>query len=683
MSSLPRLQGGLTGLRPHAVWIGLAGVLLHTACDGGKGRPTYGPGPAPPAMGAGLPATGPPSPFPTVLVAPRILGTVPFDPQRAHGRDFEPTGVWLQLSDSLYLWRDTCNVYVVKVGDQATLIDFGSGAVREHLSEIGVSRIAQVLVTHHHRDQIQGLVGLEPREFHVAVPRGEAHLIETAADFWANVRIHLNYDLRSHFNSVRHNVRVDHRVGHGDLLDWSGLRFQVLETPGHTGQSVSYAAAIDGRRVVFSGDLIAGPGKVHNWFDLHWDYYGFTQGIDASETSFGRILREQPDWLLPSHGQPISNVGDAFERNRAVHRVLRDLLPPNQLRRRYGEMRAISPHLIHLGGLPGQPTGTLTGYAILSDSRKALLYDYGYADLQQVERLQREFGVKTIDAVTFSHYHDDHIIRAYELRRDHRPEFWVFENMVDIFKYPTRYRLPCLVPFPIQPDRILTDGEKVRWEEYELEFFHMPGQTEFHQGLVVDIDGRKVMFTGDNTWNKRDPDRLRNGPLVPQNEYFLDGGFITCARLMLRHMPDLVCPAHTEEYSPDRRDLEGFLDWALRLRDTMTGYIDQPDPNFGMDYRWCHFYPYRSCPSDPAPFPLELRLRNHLFRPATVQVRLQLHDDIQAEPSAVSFVVPAKTAVAVDFRLRRLAGYGIRRVVTADIVINGHHLGEVAEALVD
>lgn len=58
-------------------------------------------------------------------------------------------------------------------------------------------------------------------------------------------------------------------------------------------------------------------------------------------------------------------------------------------------------------------------------------------------------------------------------------------------------------------------------------------------------------------------------------------------------MPDLVCPAHTEEYSPSRLDLEGFQGWANRLRDIMTGLIDQPDLNFGMDIRWCHFYPYR------------------------------------------------------------------------------------------
>ena len=76
-------------------------------------------------------------------------------------------------------------------------------------------------------------------------------------------------------------------------------------------------------------------------------------------------------------------------------------------------------------------------------------------------------------------------------------------------------------------------------------FIHLPGQTEYHQGLLTVIDGKKIMFTGDDTWNKKDPAQVRNGPLVPQNEYFLDGGFITCATKMLEFMPDLVWNAAT------------------------------------------------------------------------------------------------------------------------------------------
>src|SRR5436190_10311488 len=53
----------------------------------------------------------------------------------------------------LYVWTDTCNVYVVKDGEDALLVDLGDGSVLEHLAEIGVQRVEWVLFTHHHREQ--------------------------------------------------------------------------------------------------------------------------------------------------------------------------------------------------------------------------------------------------------------------------------------------------------------------------------------------------------------------------------------------------------------------------------------------------------------------------------------------------------------------------------------------------
>ncbi len=578
------------------------------------------------------------------------------------------------MSDHLYILDDTCNVYVIKSGDRALLVGFGSGDILQRLPEIGVRGIDQVLLTHHHRDQGQGFCGLSSRSFQVAVPEQEAGFFEGVESFWRTVQIDLNYNCRSHWNTICQSIRVDRKLLPGDTISWQGHTLEVIESPGPTDHSLSYAAAIDGKVVVFCGSLISGPGRVPNWFDLHWDYYGFTQGIDASEESFARIRDKNPDRLLPAHGDPIDDPAAAIEANIRTYAILRDMLVPNELVRVHQEVRQILPHLVFLGA---------NCYALISDTGKAFLWDYGYVDRDRVDELKRRFGVKAIDAVSFSHYHDDHCIRAWELYRE-GAQYWVFENMTDIFENPVRYRLPCLVPFSLPVDRILHDGEKVRWEEYELEFFHLPGQTEYHQGLLTVVDGKRVLFTGDNTWNKKFPDKVRNGPLVPHNEYLLDSGFIACARKMLESGPDLVCPAHTEEYSPSRQDLEEFLDWAMKLREVMTSLIDQPDPNFGLDYRWCHFYPYRAALASGKIVRLELRVRNHLFKDAKVEVRLQLPEGVSCPFPKRSVTVPEKTQVAIPFDLIELedAQKG-RRVITADITINGRRLGEVAEALID
>ena len=62
----------------------------------------------------------------------------------------------------LFLWTDTCNVYVLRDGDAALLINFGDGSVLDHLSEIGVKRVEWVLFTDHHREQCQGGSKLGP-----------------------------------------------------------------------------------------------------------------------------------------------------------------------------------------------------------------------------------------------------------------------------------------------------------------------------------------------------------------------------------------------------------------------------------------------------------------------------------------------------------------------------------------
>src|SRR4051794_41273919 len=62
-----------------------------------------------------------------------------------------------QVAEGVVRIRDTCNVYVLRSGREAVLVDFGSGLVLDRLAELGVDRVTDVLVTHHHRDQVQGL----------------------------------------------------------------------------------------------------------------------------------------------------------------------------------------------------------------------------------------------------------------------------------------------------------------------------------------------------------------------------------------------------------------------------------------------------------------------------------------------------------------------------------------------
>ena len=94
-----------------------------------------------------------------------------------------------QISQNLYLYRDTCNVYVVKAGHRAVLIDFGSGRVLNELGDLGISQVDWILHTHHHRDQCQGDALANERQIPIAVPAHERPYFEEVEVFWGSRQI--------------------------------------------------------------------------------------------------------------------------------------------------------------------------------------------------------------------------------------------------------------------------------------------------------------------------------------------------------------------------------------------------------------------------------------------------------------------------------------------------------------
>src|SRR5512133_113378 len=69
---------------------------------------------------------------------------------------FAPSGRPRKIGENLFLFEDTCNVYVVRDGARCALIDFGSGRILDHLKELGIAKVDWILHTHHHREQCQG-----------------------------------------------------------------------------------------------------------------------------------------------------------------------------------------------------------------------------------------------------------------------------------------------------------------------------------------------------------------------------------------------------------------------------------------------------------------------------------------------------------------------------------------------
>src|SRR5690348_16057035 len=82
----------------------------------------------------------------------------------------------VELLPNLFFYRCTCHVYVLKRKEKAVLIDFGDGSVLDHLAALGISAVEAILMTHHHRDQGQGLPAAALRGIPIYVPHAERNL---------------------------------------------------------------------------------------------------------------------------------------------------------------------------------------------------------------------------------------------------------------------------------------------------------------------------------------------------------------------------------------------------------------------------------------------------------------------------------------------------------------------------
>src|SRR5918911_1946336 len=109
---------------------------------------------------------------------------------------------------NVFRFADTCNVYVLRSGGDAVLSDFGAGDVRDHLPELGVERVTDVLLTHHHRDQAQGLERAVAAGARVWVPPVERDLIARVDRHWLSRPVDNDYDMREDRFSLLEPVAV-------------------------------------------------------------------------------------------------------------------------------------------------------------------------------------------------------------------------------------------------------------------------------------------------------------------------------------------------------------------------------------------------------------------------------------------------------------------------------------------
>ena len=187
--------------------------------------------------------------------------------------------------------RGTCNVYALRDGDSAILINIGDGSVLRQLKQMGVNNIEWVLFTDHHREQCQGAHLMDRSQTKVAAPKDEQALFESPLQFrkW---RPQLNDQYTVHGASyVRppsYAIKLDRGLAANEVFTWRGYEITCVSTPGTSPGGMSYVLREGDRACAFTGGVIHDGARMTNWYDTEWDY-GFAKGLDALTESVQRL----------------------------------------------------------------------------------------------------------------------------------------------------------------------------------------------------------------------------------------------------------------------------------------------------------------------------------------------------------------------------------------------------------
>jgi glyoxylase-like metal-dependent hydrolase (beta-lactamase superfamily II) len=590
---------------------------------------------------------------------------------------------------SITRFRDTCNVYVLRAGREAILVDFGSGAVLDHLADFGVDRVTDVLITHHHRDQVQGLERAPAAGIRIWVPPLERDLFERVDERWQSRPVDNDYDLREDRFSLLEPVAVTGVVDEYRTTRFGGFDVYALPTPGHTVGSLTYLVELDGRRLAFSGDLVYGEGKVWSLAATQWSYTG-VEGQAATVLSCGMLADRAPDVLLPSHGEPVEDPRTALSLLQARVQELIDLRMPyawdleDWLRRPW---IALTPHVLR------NRTSLANTFALLSDTGSALLIDFGYdltvgapADGDRAARrpllatfdvLRRDFGVERIETAVTTHYHDDHVGGLNLLRDVEGTEIWSPENVAPILEDPRRFDLPCLWFDPIRVDRTLPLGERIAWHEYELTAHPLPGHTLYAVAIEFEADGKRFLATGDQQSN----DDGRSFLNYQYRNRFRAGDYVRSAELYRSLRPDVLLTGHWAQMEVTEAWLEQVTLDGRRVADLHAELL--PEEGFGPEGFGARIEPYRSATSAGGAVELDVLVRNPFDRGETATVLLVLPHGWEASPSPAEVAIEPVGEATVRFRLR-VGPDPVRRArVAADLTVGGVRFGQQAESLVD
>lgn len=564
-----------------------------------------------------------------------------------------------------------------------------------------------VLFTHCRRDVIWAGRELVKKGAHAVVPAGERICFTQGDSLWKDFAEGCFVDLMNITTKIPITpIDVFDFVSGGQILKWQDLDIKVLDTPGYTRGSVSYVIDVDSIRYAFVGDLIYGDGKIldlYNFQDSLQEirgYHGYALRLGQLISSLQLIARQKPDFIIPSRGPVISEPDSAIQTLiKRVRSVYQNYLSTNAYRWYYPERSALmKEHVlgssVDVDWMPyakviqdKDPSWCMhfdVMWLVFAQDSSAFLIDCGTNNgFEMLKKLKKNGRLKKIDGIFVTHYHSDHVSYINEAVKEFACPVYITEELQDILENPSAYNMPGMIKEPIKNLTVMQEGETMRWKDYQLTFHYFPGQTIYHDAVLLEKDnGEAVFFIGDSFT----PTGIDDYCLLNRNLLHQEKGYFYCLDFIKRLPPHvLIANQHQMPlFSFSRQQIEFMTDKLMERKANLQKLLPWDDINYGIDGQWIKFYPYRQKLKQGQKVDIFIKIINHSDKKQTYNLKPNVPDGFIVEPQNASIDVDPLNEGEKKFTLMVTdkASSGVA-LMTCNVMFNNWDLHEWTESLIE
>ena len=448
-------------------------------------------------------------------------------------------------------------------------------------------------------------------------------------------------------------------IADNEIAEVGPVKIRAIFTPGIRRGAVSYSMELDGNKIVICGDLIRSGGKLGNLYDLQdvfpegqiGGYHGFMARAPQLIASLKKIRTLEPDLIFPMYGPVIVNPqADIDALIEKLRNTYRNYLSTCALWWYFGNDRMNATAKAILGNdydiermetadvydNPDWLNEFATTRLIRSATGETFVLDVGSPDAGR-EILKRfdSNQIGPIKGIFVTHYHHDHNSGVGVVLERFPVPIHAVGSLCDILERPGAYRMPCIENIALKINR-LKDGTSMKWNEFEFTFYDYPGQTYYHNALLVKKENeRPVLFVGDSfAPNGIDDYCLWNRNFIRENM-----GYLQCIKLIrsIKPAPLIVNQHVVKPFDLDESRLD-YIEKKLRDRvGILSDLLDLPEINFGLDHAWTRFDPFVADIRQGESLELKWTVMNHFEHKQTFRIELDFGNDFP-------YVIPDKLA---------------------------------------